>query len=110
MNKILTSIMLLFFLMTITSCSKDIIEANQDFIGIWDGEFTTLEIRANGKGIYNNIDGNIEFQIKGNVTIEEDEIIISFLGITKTAIINQRPTTDANGIYMILDDEILYKQ
>ncbi len=109
MKKIIALSILVLTLMTIHSCKKDIPESDMDFVGIWYGDYTELEIIENGSGNYDYDDGFVTKYIHGKVKIKNNILKFKALVFSKKYTIDQRPVTDSYGTYMILDDETFTK-
>lgn len=108
MKKVMVLSILVVAFMSFNSCRKSIQSSNKDLVGTWDGEYTTLIIRAIGTGDYDFYDGYVKKSIHGNVKIKGEQIIFSAGFITKRYSITQRPKTENGMTYMILDGEKFY--
>ncbi len=95
-----------FLALSLTSCQEALSPEDEIFRGIWDNDRYTLEIFQNGYGL---CDIRNRGRCEGNVRIKGDKMVFTSdnkhdtVG-RKAFRIDQRPTTDSNGItYMILD-------
>jgi hypothetical protein len=110
MKKDLIPVFFLFLLLSLASCRKDITDDNRDFIGTWEGDYTTLVINADGSGSYQYDDGTLSKNIGGRVVFKGSLIKFSFLAFSKKYTIEQRPITDANDRKkMVLSGETFQK-
>ena len=106
---------LLFFLVTLSSCQRELDEEDLIFRGDWDSSTYALQIYSNGYGVCNSRKWG-GLTCEGYVTIKQDKIVFTSNKDKSTLPrkkfnIDQRPTIDANGnTFMILSGERFEKR
>ena len=109
MKRIKIISILVISMILISSCKKTISGTDIDFIGTWYGNYTQLNINADGSGRYDFNNGFLTKHIDGKVKLKNNTIKFKALVFKKTYSINQRPTIENGETYMILDGEEFYK-
>jgi hypothetical protein len=110
MKRIKIILLLVLAVLFISSCKKEIIGENASFIGVWYGDYTRLEINQDGSGKYDYSNGFLTKNIYGKVKFKTDIIKFKTSVFSKKYTITQRPITEFNDTYMILDGEEFYKE
>ena len=109
MKRIKIISILVIALLFISSCKKEISGTDMDYIGTWYGDYTQLNINADGSGKYLYFNGFLTKSIDGKVKIKTDIIKFKALGFSKKYTIDQRPVTESGETYMVLEGEEFYK-
>lgn len=99
--KLLLCVVLIGGAMMFSSCSKELEGDELDYVGTWEGDYTTINIQANGDGSYEYYDGFLSKTASGKVRVKGDNLRI---GIKKLSI-DEKPHEDSYGWTMTLDGE-----
>ena len=111
--------LILFFLLIVLSCKKNIVKVNEAFIGTWSGTGPSFTVEEYGDVVYHfefNIDGSGKYTRKsiiittekeGKAKIRKDKLRLG----SKHFDIQSHPTfvsDSLNGHYEMMIDSILY--